>query len=245
MYLRKAYPLVLPALVVASLLAHGSATFAADVRPREAVVSVTGEGRSSLAPDTAILALSVIKQAKTAQEALADNNKAMEAVVAALKTAGMADRDLQTSGFNIQPQFNFQNDNQPQPPHVVGYQATNTLTVRVRDLSKLGALIDQTVSLGVNQGGDVQFINDKPEPALDEARKLAVADAMARAGTLSKAAGAKLGRIVQISESAERPMPQPVMRATMMKASLDSGVPMQAGENTYHVTVSMTYALEQ
>jgi uncharacterized protein YggE len=247
MHLRKAYSFALPALLGASLFAMSSGAFAADERLREAIVTVSGEGRSTVAPDTAIVTLSVVRQAKTAQEALADNNKAMDAVATALKAGGVAERDLQTSGFSIQQLLNFPSstDGQPQAPQVIGYQATNTLTARVRDLAKLGSLIDQAVTLGVNQGGDVQFINDKPEAAINDARKQAVADAIAKAGTLAQAAGVKLGRIVEINENPDRPMPQPIMRATMMKAAADSAVPIQAGENTYHVTVNVTYALEQ
>ncbi|MGO4436772.1 SIMPL domain-containing protein [Rhizobium sp. RAF56] len=243
---RKIKLIALPALVGASLLVAAGGAFAADERVREAVVSVAGEGRSVAAPDTAIVTLSVVKQAKTAQEALAENNKTVASVLEALKSGGIAERDLQTTGFSIQPQFNFQsgNDGQQRPPEVVGYQAMNTLTVRVRDLSKLGGLVDQAVGLGVNQGGDIQFVNDKPEGALNEARKLAVADAIAKAKTLSEAAGVKLGRLVNISEVPAHQSPQPVFRATMMKAA-DAGVPIQGGENTYNVTVTVTYALEQ
>ena len=237
----------LSALLLAGVAGSVAPALAADERLREAVVSVSGEGRSTAAPDTAVVTLSVVKQSKTAQDALAENNKAMGAVLATLKNAGVAERDLQTSGFAIQPQFsNPANANgEAQLPQVVGYQAVNTLTVRVRDLTKLGALIDQAVGLGINQGGDVQFVNDNPQEAIEEARKLAVADAMARAKTLSQAAGVKLGRIVEMSENSDRPMPVPVFRATMMKATADSGVPMQGGENTYNVTVNMTFALEQ
>jgi len=246
MSFRKIKLLALPALVGAAFVAAGVSAHAAEERQREAVVSVAGEGRAVAAPDTAIVTLTVMKQAKTAQDALAENNKTVAAVLDALKTAGVAERDLQTAGFSIQPQFNFQsgNDGQPRPPEVVGYQASNTLTVRVRDLSKLGGLIDQAVSLGVNQGGDIQFINDKPDDVLNEARKLAVADAIAKAKTLAEAAGVKLGRLVNISEVPANQPPQPVFRATMMKAA-DAGVPIQGGENTYNVNVTVTYALQQ
>ncbi|WP_420820697.1 SIMPL domain-containing protein [Rhizobium tubonense] len=231
----------------ATLLAvAGTTAFAEDANPRQAVIVVSGEGQSAIAPDTALVTLSVVKQAKSAHDALDENNKAMGAVLATLKDSGIAERDLQTSGFSIQPQYNYSNgtNGQPQPPELIGYQATNSVSVRVRDLAKLGSLIDQAVGLGINQGGDIQFINDKPDAVLDEARKNAVANALAKARTLSEAAGVKLGRVIEISEDSNRPAPQPVFRAAMMKQATDS-VPVQSGENTYNVTVTITYSIEQ
>ena len=152
-----------------------------EARQREAVITVTGQGHASIAPDMAIVTLSVVKDAKAAQDALDQNSKAMGAVLATLKNSGIADRDLQTTGFAIQPQYTFPTDKngQAQQPVLNGYQVTNGLTVRVRDLTKLGAIIDQAVNLGVNQGGDIQFTNDNPDAVLREARKMAVADAIA------------------------------------------------------------------
>jgi uncharacterized protein len=239
----------LSTLLAASLLPMAAAgAFAEDAKPREAVVMVTGEGHSSIAPDMAIVTLAVVKQSKTAREALDENSKAMGAVLATLKDAGIAERDLQTSGFSIQPQYNYPNNNngQSQPPELVGYQATNSLSVRVRDLGKLGTIIDQAVNLGVNQGGDIQFTNDKPDEALTAARKDAVADAMEKAKTLTEAAGVKLGRVIEISENSIRPTPQPMFRAAMMKdAAPAPAVPVAGGENTYDVSVNVTYAIAE
>jgi uncharacterized protein YggE len=220
---------------------------AADSQLREAVISVAGEGQSAVAPDMAVLNLSVVKQAKTAREALDDNNKAMNDVLGALKKAGIAERDLQTSGFSVQPQYRYpqSNDGQPQQPELIGYQVSNSLTVRVRDLSKLGAIIDQSVTLGVNQGGDIQFTNDKPQGAMQEARKSAVANAIEKAKTLAEAAGVKLGRVIEISEDVPRPQPIPVLRSAMMKESSDSSVPVQGGETSYNITVNVTFAIAQ
>lgn len=220
---------------------------AADSQPREAVISVSGEGQASVAPDMAVLSLSVVKQAKTAREALDQNNKSMSDVLAALKKAGIAERDLQTSGFSVQPQFVYpqSNDGQPQTPQLVGYQVSNSLSVRVRDLSKLGAILDEAVTLGVNQGGDIQFTNDKPEKAMEEARKNAVANAIEKAKTLAGAADVKLGRVIEISETSPRPQPVPVMRAAMMKEAADSSVPIQGGETSYNITVNVTFSIAQ
>lgn len=238
---------VLMTALLALPLAAAAPAFAQEVKPREPVISVTGDGESSAAPDMAIVNLAVVKQAKTAREALDENNKAMNDVLTALKSGGIAERDLQTSGFSIQPQYNYPQpvDGQQQQPQLVGYQTINSVTVRLRDLAKLGQVIDQAVTLGINQGGDIQFTNDKPEAALEEARKDAVADAVKKAKTLSEAAGVKLGRILEINENVPRAMPQPVYRATMMKEAPDAAVPVQGGENNYNVSVTVTFAIEQ
>ncbi|ASS56390.1 SIMPL domain-containing protein [Rhizobium leguminosarum] len=238
---------VLMTALLALPLAAAAPAFAQEMKPREPVISVTGDGESSVAPDMAIVNFAVVKQAKTAREALDENNKAMNDVLAALKSGGIAERDLQTSGFSIQPQYNYPQpvDGQQQQPQLIGYQTINSVTVRLRDLAKLGAVIDQSVSLGINQGGDIQFTNDKPDAAIEEARKDAVAEAVKKAKTLSEAAGVKLGRIIEINENVPRAMPQPVYRATMMKEASDAAVPVQSGENNYNVSVTVTFAIEQ
>ncbi|KAF5883517.1 MULTISPECIES: SIMPL domain-containing protein [Rhizobium] len=238
---------VLMTALLALPLAAAAPAIAQEAKPREPVISVTGDGESSVAPDMAVVNLAVVKQAKTAREALDENNKAMNDVLAALKSGGIAERDLQTSGFSIQPQYNYPQpvDGQQQQPQLIGYQTINSVTVRLRDLAKLGAVIDQSVTLGINQGGEIQFTNDKPDAAIEEARKAAVADAVKRAKTLSEAAGVKLGRILEINENVPRAMPQPVYRATMMKEASDAAVPVQGGENNYNVSVTVTFAIEQ
>ncbi|KXG85957.1 SIMPL domain-containing protein [Agrobacterium bohemicum] len=213
---------------------------------REPVISVSGEGDAAVAPDMAVLSFSVVKQAETAAAALSENSKAMKEVQTALKAAGIADRDLQTSNFSVQPLYKqFEpKDGVYVAPEITGYQVTNGLTVRVRDLAKLGEILDSSIKLGINQGGDIAFTNDKPETTVTEARKAAVADAISKAKTLSEAAGVKLGRILEISENMQRPMPVPqtMMRAAAMEKS--DSVPIAAGENTYKVNVNVTFALE-
>lgn len=218
---------------------------AADEKPREAVISVSGEGQASAAPDMAVLSLSVLETAKTAREALTSNNAAMSKVLDALKKAGIADRDLQTSGFAVNPQYVYPDNTNGsnKPPELVGYQVANSLTVRVRDLARLGEIVDQAVTLGVNQGGGIQFANDNPDATLAEAGKKAVGDAIARAKTLTEAAGVKLGRVIEISENSGRsdPVPMTMMRAS--KAEADA-VPIANGENSYNVTVNVTFAID-
>ncbi|MBW6422930.1 SIMPL domain-containing protein [Rhizobium sp. XQZ8] len=238
--------LVLAALVSGALAASAGFAAAQDIRPRDPVINVAGEGDASVAPDMAVLTLAVVRNGKTAADALSANSAAMNEVLPALKSGGIAERDIQTSNFSIYPQYRH---NEPkngvmEPPQIVGYEVSNTLTLRVRDLEKLGAIIDQSVKLGVNQGGQIVFTNDDPSKTMAEARKAAVADALARAKTLTEAAGVKLGRILEISENASRSMPpQPMMRMSMAKDM--EATPVASGENTYNVTVNVTFALEQ
>ncbi len=229
--------LAFSALLAMPLTAHAADT----VAPPH--LTVTGEGEAAMAPDMAILTLSVTRQAKTARAALDADSAAMAAVIDAMKTGGVAARDLQTSGLSIQPQIVYPKDDKgDQQPHIVGYQVSNTLTVRVRELDKLGTLIDQSVTLGVNQGGDIVFTNDDPTAALTEARKKAVADAIARARTLTEAAGIKLGDITEITEQSTGGAPEPF--AAKMRAA-PGAVPVETGENSYSVSVTITFGLVQ
>ncbi|UVC11961.1 SIMPL domain-containing protein [Rhizobium sp. TH2] len=240
------YPfrLTLAALAVVAVPLSVASAHASD--KKEPVIVVSGQGDASVVPDLAIVTLSVAETAKTAREALDINNGAMTSVMKALKDQGIADRDLQTSGLAIQPQYSYpQNeDGTPKLPILNGYTVTNGLTVRVRDLAKLGAILDQSVTSGVNQGGDIRFTNDNPEKALEEARTEAVKNAAAKAKTLADAAGVKLGRVVEISESVGGADPQPMMRMQMAKEAADA-VPIAAGENTYVVNVSVTFAIAE
>jgi uncharacterized protein YggE len=219
---------------------------AQDVRPREPVISVSGQGEASVAPDMALLSLSVVRNGKTAEEALSSNSTAMKDVLSSLRADGIADRDVQTSNFSIHPQYRQSEpkDGVVEPPEVVGYEVSNMLMLKVRDLGKLGELIDSSVKLGVNQGGQISFTNDNPDTVLTEARKAAVAEAVAKARTLTEAAGVKLGRILEINENSASPMPEPMMRMSMAK-DMRQAVPIAAGENSYTVTVNVTFALEQ
>lgn len=231
------------ALGLAAAIALPAAAHAAEtpVQPR---IVVTGEGEAVVAPDMALLSLSVMREAKTAREALDANNTAMAEVIEAIKASGVEDRDLQTAGLQIMPRYNYTNKpDGTQEAELVAYQVTNTLSVRVRDIAKTGEIIDKAVSLGVNQGGNIVFTNDDPKATVTEARKEAVAEATEKARTLAEAAGVKLGRVVEISDQTFGVQPMPQMEAKAFDRAL-AAVPIQAGENTYRVQVSMTFELE-
>lgn len=237
-------------LVTATLFLATALTplaLAAQERERkEPVIVVSGEGNAAIAPDMAIVSLGVAETRKTAREALDVANAAMSAVIDALKKHGIAPRDLQTSGLSIQAQYSYpQNeDGTPKPPVLTGYTVSNTLTARIRDLAKVGAVIDQAVALGVNQGGDIRFTNEDPAKTVTAARTSAVKDAIEKARTLADAAGVKVGRILEITEAGRPEDPQPLMSARMAKQSEDA-VPVEAGENSYAVNVNVTFAIDQ
>ncbi|MEO4041224.1 SIMPL domain-containing protein [Hoeflea sp. CAU 1731] len=213
---------------------------------RQPSISVTGEGTAQIAPDMAVINLTVLRQGKTAREALDASNEAMAAILAEMEATGIEDRDLQTSNFSISPQYVYpkQDDNQRQPPTIEGYNVSNSLTVRIRDLANLGAVLDKSVTLGVNQGGQIMFTSDDPSAAITEARKKAVEDAMEKAQTLAGAAGIELGSVLKISEVANPGRPMPMMRAEMAMASDARGVPVAAGENEYSVSVTMSFEIK-
>lgn len=216
--------------------------------PRAARIAVTGEGKMTAAPDMAILNLTVLREAKTAREAMTANNEAMAKVLEAMKAAGVEDRDLQTGSINIQLRYIYPDDkNGLTEPSIANYSVSNSLVVRVRDLSKLGTVLDESVTLGVNQGGDVSFTNDDPAETINEARKRAVADAISKAKTLAEAAGVELGRVLEINEQSRPVMPMPIARQfkAVAAAAPEDAVPVAAGENSYNVSVNVTFEIKQ
>jgi hypothetical protein len=229
-------------LAIAAAIAFPAIAIAADSLPPPRII-VSGEGQSTVAPDLALLTLSVMREAKTARAALDANNDAMAAVIAAMKSAGIKDRDLQTAGIQINPRYNYTNKpDGSQEAELVAYQVTNTLSVRIRDIDKTGEILDKAVSLGVNQGGGISFSNDDPKAAVTEARKKAVADAMAKAKTLAGAAGVSIGQVLEITEQNIAPAPMPINAKAFDAAG--AAVPVQAGENAYAVQVTVTFELK-
>jgi len=231
------------ALGIAAAMALPIAASAQET-PMQPRIIVSGEGEAAVAPDMAVLSLSVMREAKTAREALDANNSAMAEVIDAIKKFGVADRDLQTAGLQIMPRYNYTNNpDGTQVADLVAYQVVNTLTVRVRDIGKTGEILDKSVSLGVNQGGSIVFTNDDPSATVTEARKNAVAEAKAKAETLAQAAGVSLGRILEITDQTYGNQPMPI-EAKAFDRAMAAAVPIQAGENSYRVQVNITYELK-
>ncbi len=229
----------------ALMLATYASAQADELRPR---ILVTGQGSADLAPDMAVLDLSVMREAETARAALDANSAAMNDVLAAMRAEGIESRDLQTSGFSIQPKYIYPAPNSTgnrEAPRIVGYTVRNSLTVRVRDIGKVGRILDRSVTLGVNEGGNISFTNADPSAAVTEARINAMQDAIAKAATLAEAAGVKTGAILEISEQMYSPRPAPIARAEMSMARSADAVPVAAGENSYRVTVNVSFAIDQ
>jgi uncharacterized protein YggE len=241
------FNLQLAAALLLSLaaMAHvGTVRAAEEQTPR---ILVSGEGTAEVAPDMAVLQLTVTREAKTARAALDANSAAMAKVISAMKAAGIEKRDLQTSNFSIQPRYH-QGRPQPggerEPPQIVAYVVRNSLTVRVREIKRVGEILDQSVNLGVNEGGHISFTNADPSAVIKQARVAAVRDARARAETLAEAADVDLGDVLEISEQSFVPGPIPVARAEMAMARASDAVPIATGENSYRVTVHMTFAID-
>lgn len=211
-------------------------------------IMVTGQGSVSIAPDMAVLTLSVNREAETAREALDANSLAMKDVLDAMKDEGIEDKDLQTTGFSIQPRYVYPGSSasgERKPPKIVGYTVRNTLNVRVRDITAVGRILDASVTLGVNEGGDIMLTNADPSEAIKRARIEAVGDALEKAETLAKAAGVDTGHILEISEQSFSPRPVPMARAEMSMVRSADAVPVASGENTYKVNVNISMAIEQ
>lgn len=209
-------------------------------------LTVTGESEARLAPELAIVNLTVLREAETSREGLTATNEAVSKLLVALKEAGVAERDMQTTGLNIQPRIQRPTrQSDVKEDRIVGYTVTNSLTVRIRDLSKVGNVLDTAVTLGVNRSTGLRFVNEDVTDGLREARKRAVADALDRAKTLAESAGVRVGRIISMNERSLQPRPYPAARQTAARAYSTQGVPVASGENAYKVTVSVVFEIEQ
>jgi uncharacterized protein len=205
-----------------------------------AMISVTGEATVSVPPDLAQIDAGVTSEAKTAREASETNNAAMGKVLLALKGAGIEEKDFQTSRLSLQPQ-SAPNPSRPGPSAIVGYRASNRVTIRLRDVTKVASVIDTLVGAGANDIGGINFTVSQASKLLDEAREQAIADARRKAEIYAKAAGVTLGAPLSISEGGA-PGPIPYRR---MAAGLAPATPVAQGEETLQVTVAVSWAIKQ
>ena len=204
-----------------------------------AAISVTGEAQVSAPPDLAELDAGVASDGKTAREAAEANNAAMSKVLAALKGAGLEDKDYQTSRLSLQPQYA---PNRPGPSPIVGYRASNRVSIKLHDVAKVASVIDTLVTAGANDVGNINFTVTQASKLLDDAREKAIADARRKAEIYAKAAGVMLGAPLSISEEGA---PAPVFRGKMMAAApMATSTPIAQGEETLSVTVAVTYAIK-
>jgi uncharacterized protein YggE len=198
------------------------------------LVTVTGEATVAAAPDTAVIRIGVVSQGKTARAASDANAKEMTAVLAAIKDSGIADRDVQTSRLSLQPQYD---PNKAGAARLIGIQVNNQVTVKIRDIGKLPAVLDRAIAAGANEMSGIEFVVSGQSKLLDQARAEAIADAHRKAERYANAAGKKAGRVVAISEEGSVPPPR-VFQS--LRAALP---PIAPGEQTLRAVVTVSYEL--
>ena len=209
--------------------------------PQGTLLSVSASADATRVPDVATISTGVVTQAADANAAMRANAVQMDKVMAAIRAAGIAERDIQTAGINLNPQYKYVEN---QPPSIVGYQASNTVNVKVRDLSKLGKVLDAFVEQGANQINGPSFEVDKPDEAYDEARVAAIRKAQARAQTYADALGLKVRRIISIGEGgASFPRPMPMLRAMAADAGFAKETAISPGESTLSVNIEVVFEL--
>jgi uncharacterized protein YggE len=233
------------ALVVAALLfAAFSQNATAQTAPAQAripTLTLSGEGTAEAAPELAMVQIGVAVTAKVAKDALAENSKLLAAALNAAKESGIEPRDLQTSGLSLRPDI----VRAEKWPHreVIGYQVNNVVTMRVRDIGKLGALLDRLVALGVNDIRSISFAVANPAPLIEQARAEAIKDVMRKAEKYAEAANLRIVRVLDLSESGvEAPSPRPLVLTRAASAPRPE-VPVEAGELTYRARVNAIFEI--
>ena len=203
----------------------------------QARVIVIGEGSISVPPDYAQIRSGVTTRAKTAKEATDANSKLMAAVTAALVDAGIAQKDIQTSRFSVQPVYAPQQPNTE--PKLSGFSVSNQVSVTIRQIAKVGEILDRLIAAGATDVGNIEFLHSDPAKALDQAREAAIADARRKAELYARAAGLSLGRVAWITEDSgyAPPIPTGAMRALATAAP----VPIASGEDTLHVRITVGF----
>ncbi|QHO78728.1 SIMPL domain-containing protein [Bradyrhizobium sp. CCBAU 051011] len=203
-------------------------------------ISVTGEANVSVAPDQAQIDGGVTSDAKTAREASDANNAAMGKVLLALKGAGIEEKDYQTSRLSLQPQFATSPRTAERTAGIVSFRASNRVTVKIRDVTKVANVIDVLVSAGANDIGGISFTVTQASKHLDEAREKAIADARRKAEIYAKAVGVALGEPISVEEGGP---PGPLFRGKVA-APMAAGAPVAQGEETLSVTVNVSWAIK-
>ncbi|MEY4501584.1 MAG: hypothetical protein RIS52_1474 [Pseudomonadota bacterium] len=204
-------------------------------------LDLQARGDVRVVPDIATISAGVVTDGVDAASAMRENAARMAGVMAALKKLGIADRDVQTQSISLQPQYRYVEN---KPPVVTGYQASNQLTVRFRDIGKAGAILDVLVREGVNQINGPTLSVEKPEAALDQARIAALKTLQQRAQIYAKAVGMTVKRIVVISEVPDYGAPVPVMAMAKAEMASDATTSVRAGEQSIGITISAVFELQ-
>ncbi len=230
----------LPLALGAAVSAHAqTAAPAVGIAADATLLNVSAQAEASRVPDVATLSAGVVTQAADGNAAMRQNAEQMARVVAAIRKAGIAERDVQTSGINLNPQYRYAEN---EAPRITGYQASNTVNVKVRDIARLGQVLNALAAQGANQINGPSFQIDDPEPVQDEARVAALKKAQARAETYARSLGLRVRRIVSISEGGGGGFhPVPVM--AMAKADRLESTPVSPGETTLSVSLDVVFEL--
>ncbi len=239
--------LAMMALASASLPVAALAQTSVTIAETAPVVTLTVTQSVEGAPDIANVGTGVQTRAQTAQAAMQDNATKTTALIAALTKAGIAKADIQTSGINLNAQYDYSNrDGQPSGPRFIGYEASNQLSVKLRDIKKVGNLLDTMVAAGATNINGPSFSIENPAPMLVQARGQAMKDAKAQADFYAQAAGYRSARLVSISEgnSGGNP-PMPMMAVARFKADAAPVTPVEPGQVSASVTLTVQYALEK
>jgi uncharacterized protein len=238
---RKSLPFVLlaAALGFGFTTMNSSAQNPALVAPSDGtLLSISSQADASRVPDVASLSTGVVTQAVDANSALRANAAQMQKVMAAIRAAGIGEKDVQTSGINVSPQYRYAEN---QPPTITGYQASNTVNIKVRDVGKLGKVLDALVASGANQVNGPSFEIDQPEAVYDEARRAALDKAQRRAEMYANSLGLRVRRIVSISEGGGFSPPVPMMKTMAMDSQESS--PVAPGETTLTASLDVVFEL--
>lgn len=231
--------LILGACAIPAAAEAQQATITQTIAGTRLDVSATGE--ATRVPDVAIISAGVATRSSTASGAIQEAADRMSRVLAALKRAGVEDRDIQTSTISLNPEYRYENN---QPPQLVGYSASNQLTVRFRDIRNSGKILDALVGQGANQINGPNLTIDKPEDALDEARAKAVAIGRARADRYARGLGMRVVRVVAVSESGGYAVPPPAPPMPVMEMARAADTKIVPGEQKLQVTLAMTFELQ-
>lgn len=214
-------------------------------------ITVSGTGEIFIKPDLAKVDFSVVTDKKTVAEAMAENTKSMNAVIDSVKKQGVADKDLKTTNFYIYPRYEWQKEVVclvypcPETKRVlVGYEITQTLEVKIRDMAKIGDIIQGATDAGANQAGDLQFTIENEDEFKKQAREEAITEAKAKAAELSSQLGVKLVRITSFNESGTTPVPMALYSEAKGMGGDTETPQIETGENKISVTISITYEID-
>lgn len=236
-------------LLAATLMAGIAMTASTAAMAQVATTAISGtrlelqaRGETKVVPDMAVISAGVVTQSTDASTAMKENAARMARVFSALKAAGIADKDIQTTSVSLSPQYRYANN---EAPVITGYQASNTVSVRFRDIGKSGQVLDVLVRQGANQINGPSLVVENPEAAQDKARIEALKTLQARAALYAKTSGLQVKRIVSLSESVDyNPGPMPIMARAAMADMAEAKTSISAGEQAVGVTLSAVFELQ-